>query len=133
LEKEATMNKRTLLAGLLSMLLLVALVAACSSGDGDGGDNGGDGDGGLTIEGKDDFSYAPKTLSVASGSVTITLNNTGAGLEHDITIDQLGVVITAAAGASQSGTFTASAGTYTFYCSVPAHRESGMEGTLTVQ
>jgi len=28
---------------------------------------------------------------------------------------------------------TLKAGTYKFYCSVPGHRQAGMEGTLTVQ
>jgi uncharacterized cupredoxin-like copper-binding protein len=28
---------------------------------------------------------------------------------------------------------TVQAGTYTFFCSVPGHREAGMQGTMTVK
>jgi uncharacterized cupredoxin-like copper-binding protein len=35
-------------------------------------------------------------------------------------------------GGTKSMTMTLAAGTYTFYCSVPGHRQAGMQGTLTV-
>jgi uncharacterized cupredoxin-like copper-binding protein len=36
-------------------------------------------------------------------------------------------------GGSKTVSATLRAGTYKFYCSVPGHRQAGMEGTLTVQ
>ena len=56
---------------------------------------------------------------------------------HDVAIeDESGETIaeteTIAEG-SDSTTAELEPGTYTFYCSVPGHRQGGMEGTLTVK
>lgn len=55
---------------------------------------------------------------------------------HDVVVEQgdkevaRSSVIT---GSSEVVTFDAKAGDYTYYCSVPGHREAGMEGTLRVK
>ena len=36
-------------------------------------------------------------------------------------------------GGTKSFSATLKAGTYTYYCSVPGHRQAGMQGTLTVK
>jgi uncharacterized cupredoxin-like copper-binding protein len=36
-------------------------------------------------------------------------------------------------GGTKNLSLTLKAGTYKFFCSVPGHRQAGMEGTLTVQ
>lgn len=80
------------------------------------------------------LAYDTKTLSAKAGTVTITLKN-NAPLEHDVTIAQASTVLgktpTFRAG-SRNVTVKLSRGTYTFYCSVPGHRQAGMEGTLNV-
>jgi plastocyanin len=80
------------------------------------------------------LSYNTKQLSAKSGSVTITFTN-AAALEHNVTIAEGGKVLGATPsflGGSRTLTLTLKAGTYTFYCSVPGHRQGGMEGTLSV-
>ena len=121
-------------AWLAALLVALALtLAACGGGgDGDEGDGGGDGGGTtLSLQGKE-FEFIPNTLSApADTEVTVELENTGT-IEHDFTIDEANLSFLVPATETGSGTFTLSAGTYTFYCAVPGHRESGMEGTLTV-
>ncbi len=69
----------------------------------------------------------------ADTEVTVTLRNDGM-LEHDWVVDELNAMIDVLqSGEMGSVTFTAPAGEYEYYCSVPGHREAGMVGTLIVE
>ncbi len=80
------------------------------------------------------LSYNTKALTAKAGAVTIILTN-GAPLEHNLTIAQGATVLGATPtfqGGSKKLTLQLKPGSYTFYCSVPGHRQAGMEGTLKV-
>lgn len=79
-----------------------------------------------------EFTEAPDELP--SGEATIELINE-ADVLHNVTIEELDdlVVAETGPGESETGTVTLEPGTYTYYCSIPGHREAGMEGTLTVE
>ncbi|HSJ28924.1 MAG TPA: cupredoxin domain-containing protein [Acidimicrobiia bacterium] len=80
-----------------------------------------------------EFSYDPATIEVGAGmTVSLTLVNNGV-VEHDITIDDLGVVVHANPGETVSETITVPAGEYEVHCSIPGHREAGMEGVLVAR
>jgi uncharacterized cupredoxin-like copper-binding protein len=78
--------------------------------------------------------YNTKQLSAPAGKVTITMANMSP-VEHNMTVAQGSTVLGATPtfkGGSKTLTLNLKPGTYTFYCSVPGHRQAGMEGTLTV-
>lgn len=80
------------------------------------------------------LAFDTKQLSAKAGKVTITLAN-ASPLEHNVTIAEGSTVLGTTPtfkGGSKALTLTLKAGTYTFYCSVPGHRQAGMEGTLSV-
>jgi plastocyanin len=80
------------------------------------------------------LSYDTKQLSAKAGTVTITMANMSQ-LEHNLTIASGSTVLGATptfVGGTRTLTLKLKPGTYTFYCSVPGHRQAGMEGTLTV-
>lgn len=81
-----------------------------------------------------EFNFTPSALTAPAGqAVEITLENQGV-LEHDFTIDALDVQIAAAATETVTDTIgPLEAGTYQVYCSIPGHRDSGMEATLTIE
>lgn len=70
-----------------------------------------------------------------AGQLTIDSKNDSA-IDHNIAVqgpgvDQKGAVVKG--GAVSEVSFDAKPGEYTFYCSVPGHREGGMLGKLTVK
>jgi plastocyanin len=80
------------------------------------------------------LSYDTKQLTAKAGRVTIAFTN-AASLEHNVTVAQGATLLGATptfSGGTRTLTLNLKPGTYTFYCSVPGHRQSGMEGTLRV-
>ncbi len=75
--------------------------------------------------------FVPSEIEASEGEITLSITNLDA-FDHDFTIDELGVKLVLGLNETVNTTFTATPGTYTFYCSIPGHREAGMEGTLTV-
>jgi plastocyanin len=82
------------------------------------------------------IAYDKASLSSKPGKVTIDFTNPGA-LEHDVAIeDEAGKEIANSELIGEGKTSVSAElapGTYTFFCTVPGHREAGMEGTLTVR
>jgi len=78
-----------------------------------------------------EYSFAPASMTAKAGRTTIRFTNKGA-MEHDFTIDTLGVHLTAQPGKSAEATVVLKPGTYPSHCTVPGHSQSGMHGTLTV-
>jgi plastocyanin len=80
------------------------------------------------------LSFDTKQLSAKAGTLTIDFSN-AAPIEHDVAVAQGTTVLGQTpvfTGGSKKLTLKLKPGTYTFFCTVPGHRQAGMEGTLTV-
>jgi plastocyanin len=83
-----------------------------------------------------DIAYDTTSLHSKPGKVTIDFMNPSS-LEHDVAIEDSSGEEIAVSEVIAKGKTSISAdlalGNYTYYCTVPGHREEGMEGTLTVK
>ncbi len=74
--------------------------------------------------------------TATAGKVAIKFTNNSA-LDHDVVLSDSSNKILGKTPVFQGGTksfsTTLKPGTYTYYCSVPGHRQAGMQGTLTVK
>ena len=136
---------------MLAVAALAALgLAACGGGDDDNDTTAaatpattapsGGGGGGSTVDistpSGSDLAFDQKDVSAKAGNVTIDFDNKQA-LSHDVAVEdssgqELGKTDLVSSGTSTT-TVDLQPGTYTFFCTVPGHKEAGMEGTLTVK
>jgi plastocyanin len=81
------------------------------------------------------IAYTTKSLSSKPGKVTIDFNNP-APIQHDVAVAKGSQELVKSPLISQSSTAVSAdlaPGKYVFYCTVPGHRQAGMQGTLTVK
>jgi plastocyanin len=81
------------------------------------------------------IAYDKKKLTSKPGEVTIDFDNPSQ-VSHDVAIEEGGTEIAKSDLIAEGKTSVAAElapGSYVFFCSVPGHREAGMEGTLTVR
>jgi mono/diheme cytochrome c family protein len=78
------------------------------------------------------LAFTASKATGTAGPVTVEMPNKS-GTQHDIVIDGLGKGEIVSNGTSSFKASLAAGKTYTYYCSVPGHRQAGMQGTLTVK
>jgi plastocyanin len=137
---------------LLALIFAAIALVACGGDDdndtsntGGGGAaapaSGGGGGGASTVKLSADpsgaLSFDTDSLSAKAGNVTIDFDNPAA-IQHDVSVeDSSGKELGTSDLISESKTTldlsNLKPGDYTFFCTVPGHREGGMEGTLTVK
>lgn len=137
-----------------ALILAAFALVACGGGDDDGTatnettapaeTGGGQAEGGagkgstvdLASPGDETLAYTTDSATAQAGKVTINYDNPQA-IDHDVAIEDSGGETVGKTDLIAEGTTSAEVelepGEYTFYCTVPGHREAGMEGTLTVK
>jgi plastocyanin len=145
----------------ISFLLLVCVVAALGVAGCGGDDNGSSDTSAATTETTDttttgerttgasgggvikvaadpggDLAFVQKSLTAKAGKDTIEFTNESS-LPHDVKIEENGKEIggtEVVTGGKAEATVSLDAGEpYIYFCSVPGHRQAGMEGKLTVK
>ena len=119
----------------LTMTLAACGLAACTTGGSTPSSSAAGVSSPAIAIGAREFAFDPPTLTVAAGSVSFHVTNTGAQthefeiLRGDQVIDEVEDIVP---GLERDLTVTLEAGDYVYVCKLPGHEESGMKGTLTV-
>jgi plastocyanin len=138
---------------ILVLCLVAALgVVACGGDDDGGGDTAATdttttettdttegGGGGKTVkvaaDPGGDLKFVQESLTAPVGKSTFEFTNESS-IPHDFAVEEDGNDVgktDVISGDTATVELDLQAGEYTFYCSVPGHRQAGMQGTLTVE
>jgi len=101
---------------------------------------GGSAGSGATIDVEADpsgnLAFTTDQISAKAGNDTVNFTNSSP-VPHDVKIEDSSGKEVGGTEVTQEGTASAEVelkpGTYTYFCSIPGHRQAGMEGTLTVK
>lgn len=116
---------------LLLTALAALLLAACSGEAGPEDDAGATGDGPITVV-MDDMFFEPDSIEVPAGeTVTIELVNEGS-IDHDLVFDESTESEPVPAGETRTMEIGPFDSDTVGWCSVPGHRDAGMELEVTV-
>jgi uncharacterized cupredoxin-like copper-binding protein len=129
------MRRRVFVVSIAAALVL----SACGGGDVETGKVAGTAGGAPTSDARtvdveaSNFQFAPSRIDVGKGE-EIALALQSADGPHDFAVDGLGLVADVSGGETTKQRLRVdAAGTYTFYCTIPGHRDGGMEGSLVVK
>jgi uncharacterized cupredoxin-like copper-binding protein len=78
------------------------------------------------------MAYDPDAIAVEAGTVEVVFRNDD-DILHDLRIEDQPFVLEARAGDTETAQVSLEPGRYAIYCSIPGHREAGMEGVLEVR
>jgi plastocyanin len=123
----------------------VTMLAGGGAGGGPGGHTPGAdaGGGSAPIEGApklaiiaDDLAFSPDRIELGPGRPAVNIALTSGDMQHDLVVDEVDFHLAAERGKTAVGGLEGIAfgepGTYVGYCSVPGHREAGMEIEIVV-
>lgn len=122
-----------------TMVISAAVVlAACGGGNGESAEpegerteaTGAD----IVITGTASFDFEPSQVEAEAGTISISMTTEGGPHTFTVELEEGAETVVQVFGPSEpaTGEFELEAGTYTFFCAIPGHREAGMVGTLTV-
>jgi plastocyanin len=126
---------------LVAATLTAAVVTAGTEGEVEGAPSGAAGTAArsgsvqLTADPTGQLAFDSKRVSIQRGKFTLRLINRSP-VPHNVTIAKGAKVLARTKtiqGATTSATANLARGDYVFFCSVDAHRQAGMQGSLTVR